>query len=163
MNFIRDLQQHLAAKFPRFTPDTDLAPTPCPAGQEGDFTINFFRFAPLVGNPMAAAGAAAEFLAAHDEVENATAVKAFVNVTVKAETLLRESAAESLRLYRESLGWVRRQRELVALEYWTGRVTITRLRGAQNDLVDAECGCAAALAQVVKAEAQLLAAVGGRW
>jgi len=93
--------------------------------------------------------------------EDAAAIAALAEV--ESSYVLRESAAESLRLYRESLGWVRRQRELVALEYWTGRVTITRLRGAQNDLVDAECGCAAALAQVVKAEAQLLAAVGGRW
>ena len=90
MNFIRDLEQHLAAEFPRFTPETKVELTPCPAGQEGDFTINFFKFAPLVGNPMAAAAKAAEFLASHDEVEAATAVKAFVNVTVKAAALLRE-------------------------------------------------------------------------
>ena len=93
MNFITDLQRHLAAEFPRFTLETKVELTPCPAGQEGDFTINFFKFAPLVGNPMAAAAQAAEFLASHEEVRSATAVKAFVNVTVKAETLLRESAA----------------------------------------------------------------------
>ena len=96
-----------------------------------------------------------------ETVNVAAAIAALAEV--ESSYAVRESAAESLRLYRESLGWVRRQRELVALEYWAGRVTITRLRGAQNDLVDAECGCAAALAQVVKAEAQLLAAVGGRW
>ena len=93
MNFIRDLQQHLAAEFPRFAPETKVELAPCPAGQAGDFTINFFKLAPLVGNPMAAATKAAEFLASHEEVETAAAVKAFVNVSVKAETLLRESAA----------------------------------------------------------------------
>ena len=93
--------------------------------------------------------------------EDAAAIAALAEV--ESSYALRESAAAALRLYRESLLWVRRQRELVAVEYWAGQVTITRLRGAQNDLVEAECGCAAALAEVVKAEAQLLAAVGGRW
>ena len=93
--------------------------------------------------------------------KDAAVIAAFAEV--ESSYALRESAAVALRLYRESLLWVRRQRELVAVEYWAGRVTITRLRGAQNDLVDAECGCAAALAELVKAEAQLLAAVGGQW
>ena len=79
MKFISDLQNYLAAEFPRFAPGNPIDATPCPAGQEGDFTINFFKLAPVVGNPMAAAEKAAEFLAAHDEVESATAVKAFVN------------------------------------------------------------------------------------
>ena len=102
MNFIRDLQRHLADKFPRFTPETPLDPTPCPCGQEGDFTINFFRFAPLVGNPMAAAADAAEFLAAHEEVEKASAVKAFVNVTVSAEALMRDTAARPDELLKQA-------------------------------------------------------------
>ena len=103
MKFLSDLQNHLAAEFPRFTPDTRVEATPCPAGQNGDFTINFFRFAPLVGNPMAAAEKAAAYLSSHDEVETATAVKAFVNVTVKAEALLRDTAADPEQLLKQAL------------------------------------------------------------
>ncbi|MBP5532238.1 MAG: arginine--tRNA ligase [Lentisphaeria bacterium] len=103
MNFIRDLQKYLAAEFPRFAEGTCIEPVPCPAGQDGDYTINFFKLAPQVGNPMAAAEKAAAFLASHDEVEAATAVKAFVNVTVKAETLLRETAAQPDELLKRAL------------------------------------------------------------
>ena len=103
MKFIRDLQQHLAAEFPRFTPETKLELVPCPAGQSGDFTVNFFKVASAVGNPMAAAEKAAAFLAAHEDVESATAVKAFVNVTVKPATLLCESAAQPQELLKRAL------------------------------------------------------------
>ena len=103
MKFIRDLQNYLAAEFPRFAPGTAIEATPCPAGQEGDFTINFFKLASCVGNPMAAAGKAAEFLASHAEVESAVAVKAFVNVTVKPEALLRVTAAEPEALLAKAL------------------------------------------------------------
>ena len=103
MNFICDLQKHLAAEFPRFTPETKVELTPCPAGQEGDFTINFFKLAPLVGNPIAAAAKAAEFLSSHAEIEAATAVKAFVNVIVKAGTLMGESAAQPELLLKRAL------------------------------------------------------------
>ena len=103
MKFLDDLQNHLAAEFPRFTADNRVELTPCPAGQNGDFTINFFKLAPVVGNPMAAAAKAVEFLAAHDEVESATAVKAFVNVTVKPEILLRDTAAVPEQLLERAL------------------------------------------------------------
>ena len=103
MKFLSDLQNHPAAEFPRFTADNRVELTPCPAGQNGDFTINFFKLAPVVGNPMAAAEKAAEFLAAHDEVESATAVKAFVNVTVRPEILLRDTAAAPGQLLERAL------------------------------------------------------------
>ena len=103
MKFISDLQNYLAAEFPRFAPGTPIDATPCPAGQEGDFTINFFKLASCVGNPMAAAGKAAEFLASHTEVESAVAVKAFVNVTVKPEALLRVTAADPEALLAKAL------------------------------------------------------------
>ena len=93
----------------------------------------------------------------------AVAVEIAALSEVESAYSVRESAAAALGFYRESLAWVRRQRELVAVEYWSGDVTITRLRGAQNDLVGAESGCAAALAEFCKAEARLLAAVGGEW
>ena len=93
MKFITDLQDYLAKEFPRFQARTVLDAAPCPAGQSGDLTINLFKVAPLVGNPIAAAAKAAEFLNSHAEVEHAEAVKAFVNVTVKPEVIFGETAA----------------------------------------------------------------------
>ncbi|MDD3887000.1 MAG: TolC family protein [Victivallaceae bacterium] len=71
------------------------------------------------------------------------------------------AAVENARLYRETMDWVFEQRDLVNVEYWAGNVTITRLRGAQNDLVNAEGGLALSLIAAGKARAQLEAAVNG--
>ena len=43
MKFFDDLQAALRAKFPAFTADNILSLEACPAGQEGDFTINCFN------------------------------------------------------------------------------------------------------------------------
>ena len=51
------------------------------------------------------------------------------------------------------------QRQLVTVEYWGGRETITRLNGAQSDLVGAEGKVAIAIVELNKALAQLNAAV----
>ncbi len=93
MKFITDLQNFLAGEFPRFQSGTALDVAPCPAGQSGDFTINLFKVSPFVGNPIAAAAKAAEFLNSHAEIERAEAVKAFVNVTVKPEVIFGATAA----------------------------------------------------------------------
>ena len=103
MNFLNDLQKFLVGEFPRFTETTVLDPAPCPAGQDGDFTLNFFKIASLVGNPMAAAAKAAEYLSAHAEVEKAEAVKAFVNVTLKPEALFLNSAADTEKLLKRAV------------------------------------------------------------
>ena len=103
MKFLTDLQGFLAGEFPRFTAATVLDPAPCPAGQDGDFTLNFFKIASLVGNPMAAAAKAAEYLSAHAEVEKAEAVKAFVNVTLKPEALFLNSAADTEKLLKRAV------------------------------------------------------------
>lgn len=80
---------------------------------------------------------------------------------VENSYLLVKSSAECALLYRQSLDWVRTQRRLVEIEYWSGNVTVTRLRGAQNDLVNAEGNLALAAIALLKADAQLVAAVSG--
>lgn len=98
MKFLTDLQKFLTGEYPRFADAALLEAAPCPAGQSGDFTLNFFKLASAVGNPMAAAAKAAEFLSSHAEVEKAEAVKAFVNVTIKPEALFADSAADTAAL-----------------------------------------------------------------
>ena len=80
---------------------------------------------------------------------------------VENSYLMVKSSAECALLYQQSLKWVRTQRKLVEVEYWSGNVTITRLRGAQNDLVNAEGSLAMAVIALLKADAQLTAAVSG--
>ncbi len=103
MRFLTDLQNFLVREFPRLPADAEMEATPCPAGQEGDFTLNFFKLAKFVGNPAAAAEKAAAFLAGHEEVEKADAVKAFVNIVVKPDPLFLASAADTDALLEQAL------------------------------------------------------------
>jgi len=103
MNFLTDLQTFLSQEFPKFSAEYQLEATPCPAGQNGDFTLNFFKLASVVGNPMAAAAKAAQYLASHREIEKAEAVKAFVNVTVRPDVLLQASAADTEALLKRAV------------------------------------------------------------
>ena len=84
MKFLVDLENFLRSRFPNYPAEGALALEPCPAGQEGDFTLNCFKIARFCGNPVAAAQAVSEYLANHEAVEKVSAVKAFVNLTLKA-------------------------------------------------------------------------------
>ena len=88
-----DLAAHLAQRFERFPAETVIAAERCPAEMRGDITINCFRFARWCGSPVAAAQAAAEFLANHPDVESVETIKAFVNVTLTPAALFRETLA----------------------------------------------------------------------
>ncbi len=89
-----DLAAHLAQRFERFPADTLIAAERCPAEMRGDITINCFRFARWCGSPVAAAQAAAEFLASHPDVESVETIKAFVNVTLTPAALFRETLSD---------------------------------------------------------------------
>ena len=71
------------------------------------------------------------------------------------------NAAGQLELYRQSLEWVFEQRQLVQSEYNSSRATITRLNGAQSDLIRAETMLAIAQIELNKAIVQLQSAIEG--
>ena len=94
MKFLIDLEEHLRSKFAAYPAENILSLEACPAGQSGDFTLNCFRIGKFCGNPMAAAAAVVEFLNSHEDIEGVAAVKAFVNITVKAAALHQSGAAD---------------------------------------------------------------------
>lgn len=65
------------------------------------------------------------------------------------------NAAGQLELYRQSLEWVFEQRQLVQAQYNAAKTTITRLNGAQSDLIRAENMLAIAQIELNKAIMQL--------
>lgn len=65
------------------------------------------------------------------------------------------NAHAQVKIYRKTLQWVAEQRALVQSEFWNGRDTITRLNGAQSDLVEAQSRLAIALIELRKAVIQL--------
>ena len=71
------------------------------------------------------------------------------------------NASGQLELYRQSLEWVFEQRQLVQAEYNAAKTTITRLNGAQSDLIRAENMLAIAQIELNKAVIQLQTATEG--
>ena len=71
------------------------------------------------------------------------------------------NAAGQLQLYRQSLEWVFEQRQLVQAEYNADKATITRLNGAQSDLIRAENMLVIAQIELNKAIIQLQSAIEG--
>ena len=97
MLFLKNLDEFMHRRFPKYPAAEGPSLEVCPAGQKGDFTINAFRAARYCGGPAAAAAAMAECLSADPDIEGIEVVKAFVNVTVKPGVLLAAAAdTESL-------------------------------------------------------------------
>lgn len=96
--FATDLKEFLRNKYEKFPAESVVSPEMCPPGMAGDLTVNCFRFAKCCGNPMALAAEVAEFLSGHADVEHAEAIKAFVNVTLRASALHRDSIADIVAL-----------------------------------------------------------------
>ncbi len=94
MKFLNDLENHLRSKFAAYPSESVLTLEACPAGQSGDFTLNCFRIGKFCGNPMAAAAEVVGFLQKHEDVAEAGAVKAFVNLSLKTPALYAMSAAD---------------------------------------------------------------------
>ncbi|MBE6379023.1 MAG: arginine--tRNA ligase [Lentisphaerae bacterium] len=114
MKFLIDLEAYLRSEFSAYPAENVLALEACPAGQTGDFTLNCFRIGKFCGNPMAAAAAVVDFLSKHEDIESVTAVKAFVNITVKAAALHLAGAADTdALLERAALPEAERRRVLI--------------------------------------------------
>ena len=69
-----------------------IVPEPCPAGMAGDITVNCFRFARFFkAAPDLVAEKTVELLQADPDVQKAERIKAFVNITLRAEALFRDT------------------------------------------------------------------------
>ena len=83
--------------------ELDIQPELCPAGMEGELTINCFRLArPLKMKPDAIADQVLNYLASHTDIEKSERVKAFVNFNIKADALYRDTLSDINKLMKES-------------------------------------------------------------
>lgn len=97
MRCVKDLESWLKERFPEAVSDESVAVRYeiCPPDQDGDVTINCFRFAKsLKTNPMKLAGEVGAFLDSHDDVEKTSCIKAFVNIVLKPGALFRDTVAD---------------------------------------------------------------------
>ena len=81
-----------------------IIPEQCPAGMNGDVTVNCFRFARLLKTaPDAVAEKAVELLRADPDVQSVERVKAFVNITLRSEALFRDTVGSVSALLEEGV------------------------------------------------------------
>jgi arginyl-tRNA synthetase len=100
--FQSDLSDFLAQQFQ--CESFPLAVELCPPEFSGDLTVSCFPLAKaLRRNPMQLAVQVSEFLAAHEDILKAEAVKAFVNLTLRPAALMRDSIADPERLQASTL------------------------------------------------------------
>ena len=115
----RVLQARLAESFPQAQiPDGwQLTAEQCPEGMAGDVTINCFRFAKFFkAAPDVMAEKVAELLAADPDVKKVERVKAFVNVTLHAAALFRDTAGNVSALLAEGV-LSKEARRRILIEY----------------------------------------------
>ncbi len=117
MKFLTDLEAHLRSRFANYPAEAVLAVDPCPEGQNGDFTLNCFKIARFCGNPVVAAQAAGEFLSRHEDIEAVDIVKAFVNITMKAGALMRETEVADTDALLRNVALPQTERGKVLIEY----------------------------------------------
>ncbi len=107
--FLQDLSEHFGTPF---------AAELCPPNFNADLTVNCFVHARAmnVKNPMEAAAMVTSFLSQHPDVASVEAVKAFVNVTLKSEALMRDTVADEAALL-ESAKLPADQRRRILIEF----------------------------------------------
>ena len=116
---IQNLQAALMDAFPgAVLPENwQIAVEQCPPGMEGDITINCFRFVKLFKNaPDKVADKVCELLAADPDVKKAEKVKAFVNVTLNAAALFRDTVGNVPAIMQEGILPEKDQRRIL-IEY----------------------------------------------
>ena len=113
MRFLNDLENYLRSKFAAYPAESVLSLEACPAGQSGDFTLNCFRIGKYCGNPMAAAAEVVSFLQNHEDIAEVSAVKAFVNLSLKTSALYAMSAADPAALLARGVLPAEKQRKVL--------------------------------------------------
>ena len=89
----------------------------CPPNFNADLTVNCFVFArELKKNPMEVASEIHDILAAHEDIASVETVKAFVNVTLKTEALMRDTVADQNALL-ESIKLPKEERRRILIEF----------------------------------------------
>lgn len=91
--FFADLSDFLQSQYGVSVPEIPVEL--CPPQFTGDITVNCFPLAKaLRRNPMELAAALCAQLASHSDIEAVSAVKAFVNITLRPAALMRDTVAD---------------------------------------------------------------------
>jgi arginyl-tRNA synthetase len=97
MNFvcIDDLIKDLSSKFDIPESGINISLEICPANMEGEFTVNCFRLTKVLKQkPDSISDSVLNFLSEHSDVESANKLKAFVNFSLKANVLYKNTLAD---------------------------------------------------------------------
>jgi arginyl-tRNA synthetase len=113
LTFANDLAHELKAKYN--LDDLTVTPEICPPNFDGDLTVNCFVLAKQLKarNPIAVATEVKQFLDGHNDVVDAQVAKAFVNITLKPEALLRDTIQDEGQILAEAILPKQEQRHIL--------------------------------------------------
>lgn len=113
LTFANDLANELKAKYN--LDDLTVAPEICPPNFDGDLTVNCFVLAKQLKarNPIAVATEVKQFLDDHNDVVDAQVAKAFVNITLKPEALMRDTIQDEGQILAEAILPKQEQRHIL--------------------------------------------------
>ena len=98
-SFLKDLKAFLQESYNVELPELEFSL--CPADFQGDITVSCFPLAKMLRkNPMQIAQQVLEYLEKHEDIEAVEAIKAFVNVSLKAAALMRDTVEDEKALDR---------------------------------------------------------------
>lgn len=99
LKFINDLTAFLTSRYGVKSDIFSIQPEICPPSMNGELTVNCFRLAQVLKTkPEMIAQTVFEFLNSHTDVLAVEKVKAFVNFSLKTETLFRDTLANPKQL-----------------------------------------------------------------
>lgn len=97
-SFLKDLKAFLQESYNVELPELEFSL--CPADFQGDITVSCFPLAKMLRkNPMQIAQQVLEYLEKHEDIEAVEAIKAFVNVSLKAAALMRDTVEDEKALF----------------------------------------------------------------
>lgn len=117
LRIIDDLKVFLSAKHSVPKDSISIQLEICPPNMDGELTVNCFKLVPILkGNPEIISASILDFLSSHIEVASANRVKAFVNFSLKADALFRDTVSDTKKLF-ESAKVTEKSKRRVLVEY----------------------------------------------
>ncbi|MEI6056452.1 MAG: arginine--tRNA ligase [Lentisphaerota bacterium] len=117
LRIIDDLRSFLSAKHSVSKDLINIQLEICPPNMDGELTVNCFKLASILkGKPEDISSSILEFLSAHAEIEKVNRIKAFVNFSLKADALFRDTISDTQKIM-ESAKVSNKDKKRILIEY----------------------------------------------
>ncbi len=117
LSIIDDLKSFLSVNYSVPKNSISIQLDICPPNMEGELTVNCFKLVPILkSKPETISNSIFEFLSTHAEIAKANVVKAFVNFSLNADALFRDTVSDSKKIL-ESAKVGNNEKKRILIEY----------------------------------------------